>query len=90
MDHTDAMRSEPGKHEPEHTLPFDPKASDKLKGLYPTLTKEELKQAEAALRRYFECAWDVVTSTTSHTGVGFDNPDTTDTMKERSKVSFTT
>ena len=90
MDHTDAMRSEPRKHEPERALPFDQKTSDKLKGLYPTLTNEELEQAEANLRRYFECVWDVVTSITSHAGVGFDNPDTTDTMKERSKVSFTT
>jgi hypothetical protein len=53
-----------------------------VRDLYPTLTEQELKEAETNLRRYFEIALDVYEEqTSSHV----DTSPTLTTMKERSK-----
>jgi hypothetical protein len=61
--------------------------SPSLRDLYPTLTKQELKEAETNLRRYAEIVLEVCQEQRSAAG-SFDTSASSTTMKERSKVSL--
>jgi D-serine dehydratase len=56
-----------------------------LRDLYPTLTEQELKEAEANLRRYAEIAVKVFQEQCSR---DFDSESLSVTMKERSNKSL--
>lgn len=53
--------------------------------MYPTLTKEELKEAEENLRRYFTCALQIASQSQSASVDKFERPDT---IEERSLSSL--
>jgi hypothetical protein len=56
-----------------------------LRDLYPTLTEQELKEAEANLRRYAEIAMEIMREQCSG---GVDTESLSITMKERSNKSL--
>lgn len=58
------------------------KTPPSLRDLYPTLSEQELKEAEANLFRYFEIALDIYEHQNSP---GVDTSPTLTKMKERSK-----
>jgi len=58
-----------------------------IRELYPALTEEELRQAEANFRRYLEIALEVYQEQPS-AARGFDSSPASSTMKERSKFSL--
>jgi hypothetical protein len=53
-----------------------------LRDFYPTLTEEQLKEAEANLRRYAQVTLEICQEEFS--AGGFDSPHASTTMKERS------
>jgi hypothetical protein len=58
--------------------------------LYPTLTDEELKQAETNFCRYLAIVWDIQKEQVSRADDGaVDTSAPSSTMKERSNVSLT-
>ena len=66
-----------------HTLcPMD---ANRLRAIYPTLTDEELKEADENLRRYFACALQIVSE--AHPGP-VDSSEGLGTIKERSNSSL--
>ena len=58
-----------------------------IRELYPTLTEEELREAEANFRRYLEIALEIYEEQRS-AALGFDSSPASSTMKERSKFSL--
>ena len=66
-----------------------PEKIDALRRLYPTLTEEDLREAEANLRRYFEIVWEIQSERCSSTSEGqFDSARPSPMIKERSNVSL--
>jgi hypothetical protein len=61
-----------------------PMDADRLRAIYPTLTDEELKEADVNLRRYFACALQIASET--HPGP-VDSSERLVTIKERSNNS---
>ena len=61
--------------------------SPTIRDLYPKLTEEELREAEANFRRYLEIALETYQEQRS-AAPGFDSSPTSSTMKERSKFSL--
>jgi hypothetical protein len=66
-----------------HPQPIGQRTRD----LYPTLTEDQLKEAEANLRRYFKIAIDVQKDQ-GGIGVGVDTAGRPATMEERSNASL--
>ena len=61
-----------------------------LKGLYPALTEEELRDAESCLRRYFEFALQIhLENSAPHPDVEVDKAQRFPKIKERSNESLT-
>jgi hypothetical protein len=58
-----------------------------IRNLYPTLTGDQLKEAEANLRRYFEIAIDVLKDQ-GGIRVGVDTTGRPATMEERSNANL--
>src|SRR5579864_2408429 len=61
--------------------------SPTIRQLYPGLSDEQLREAEANLLRYFEIALDIYEEQVAH---GVDTSPSLPTMKERSKESLKT
>lgn len=59
--------------------------TERLRAIYPTLTDEELKEADENLRRYFACALQIARET--YLGP-VDSSERLVTMKERSNSSL--
>jgi hypothetical protein len=60
--------------------------ANRLRAIYPTLTDEELKQADENLRRYFACALQIASE--AHCNV-VDSSERQATIKERSNNKLT-
>jgi hypothetical protein len=69
-------------------MPSDP-TDISFREIYPTLTEEELKEAQENLRRYLEIAWEIQNEKSSTLPEGaVDSSRSSSTMKERSNVSL--